>query len=76
MNCVSNVSIDQQMTVMMLIFYILKESLKVPSKPLTLDCMDTLEPIFRRACFIYQNASYTKMNGIKVVDKLLICKVK
>jgi hypothetical protein len=31
-------------------------------------------PFFRRACY-YQNAFYRKMNEIKVVDKLPICKV-
>jgi hypothetical protein len=44
------------------------------SKPLTLDLTETLDLLFRRTCF-YQNASYRKMNGIKVVDKLSIYKV-
>jgi hypothetical protein len=38
------------------------------SMPLTLDLL------FRRSCY-YQNASNRKMNAIKVLDKLSICKV-
>ncbi len=49
----------------------------LPSKPLTLDLMETMDLIFffsDRACY-YQNAPNRKMNEIKVVDKLSICKV-
>ncbi len=47
---------------------------KLPSKPLTLDLMQTLDLFFTRVCY-YQIASYRQMNRIKVVDKLSICKV-
>jgi hypothetical protein len=48
--------------------------LYIPSKPLIPDLVETLNLFFCRAWY-HQNASYRKMNGIKVVDKLSICKV-
>ncbi len=41
----------------------------VPSKPLTLDLMETLDFFFRRA-YHHRNASYRKMKRIKFVEKL------
>ncbi len=41
----------------------------VPSKPLTLDLMKTLDHFFRRACY-HWNASYRKMKRIQVVENL------
>ncbi len=43
----------------------------VPSRPLILDLMETLDLFFRRACYRW-NASYRKMKRIKVVEKLYI----
>ncbi len=45
----------------------------VPSKPLTLDLMETLDLIFRRA-FYHWSTSYRKMKRIKVVEKRPIYK--
>jgi hypothetical protein len=45
----------------------------LPSKPLTLDLMKTLDLFFRKACY-HQNASYKKIKRIKVVEKLWINK--
>jgi hypothetical protein len=42
---------------------------ELPSKPLTLDHMETLDLFFRRACY-HQKASYRKMKRIKIVEKL------
>jgi hypothetical protein len=42
-------------------------SIYVPSKPLTLDLMETLDLFFRRACY-HWNAAYRKMKRIKVVE--------
>ncbi len=41
----------------------------IPSKPLTMNLVETLDLFFRRACY-YQNVSYRKKNGREVVDKL------
>ncbi len=41
----------------------------LPSKPLTLDLMETLDLFFRRACY-HWNASYIKRKRIKVGEKL------
>jgi hypothetical protein len=44
----------------------------IPSKPLTLDLMETLDFFFRRACY-HRNASYRKKRKRKeVVEKLWI----
>ncbi len=39
----------------------------IPSKPLTLDLMETLDLFFRRACY-HWNVSHRKIKRIKVVD--------
>ncbi len=44
---------------------------KIPSKPLTLDLMETLDLIFRRASYHWKT-SYRKMKRLKVVEKLKI----
>jgi hypothetical protein len=45
----------------------------VPSKPLTLDLMETSDLFFRKVCYD-QNASCRKMKRIKVVETLYIYK--
>ncbi len=45
----------------------------IPSKPRTLDLIETLDLFFRRACY-HRNAFYRKMKTIKVVEKLQIYK--
>jgi hypothetical protein len=41
----------------------------IPSKPLTLDLMETLNLFFRKASY-HRNASYRKMKRTKGVEKL------
>jgi hypothetical protein len=48
---------------------IIRTDFKVPSKPLTLDLMETLDLFFRRACY-HCNASYRKMKRTEVVEKV------
>jgi hypothetical protein len=48
-------------------------SRQVPSKPLTLDLMETLDLFFRRACY-HWNASYRKVKRVTIVKKIYFYK--
>jgi hypothetical protein len=50
-------------------------TLVVPSKPITLDLMETLGLFFRRACY-HWNASYRKNGGIKSCRKPLDLQIR